>query len=125
MGAAGSDVALETADVALMADDLGHLPFVVGLGRQNSSHHTAELVYQPCGGWLARSCHDPRTRHRSGRGGARRLHVGGGLQCLKIAGIPGSLIDMPYGPADAPFPDCAKHCPLMASLGRGLVNAQP
>jgi Cd2+/Zn2+-exporting ATPase len=36
MGAAGSDVALETADVALMADDLGHLPFVVGLGRQTS-----------------------------------------------------------------------------------------
>ncbi|KAG1304324.1 hypothetical protein G6F62_015727 [Rhizopus arrhizus] len=31
MGAAGSDVALETADVALMADDLRHLPFVVGL----------------------------------------------------------------------------------------------
>jgi Cd2+/Zn2+-exporting ATPase len=34
MGAAGSDVALETADVALMADDLGHLPFAVGLSRQ-------------------------------------------------------------------------------------------
>lgn len=34
MGAAGSDVALETADVALMADDLRHLPFVVGLSRQ-------------------------------------------------------------------------------------------
>ena len=33
MGAAGSDVALETADVALMADDLGHLPFAVGLSR--------------------------------------------------------------------------------------------
>ena len=31
MGAAGSDVALETADVALMADDLAHLPFAVGL----------------------------------------------------------------------------------------------
>ena len=33
MGAAGSDVALETADVALMADDLTHLPFAVGLSR--------------------------------------------------------------------------------------------
>ena len=36
MGAAGSDVALETADVALMADDLAHLPFVVGLSRRTS-----------------------------------------------------------------------------------------
>lgn len=36
MGAAGSDVALETADVALMADDLRHLTFAVGLSRQTS-----------------------------------------------------------------------------------------
>jgi len=36
MGAAGSDVALETADVALMADDLRRLPFAVGLSRQTS-----------------------------------------------------------------------------------------
>jgi Cd2+/Zn2+-exporting ATPase len=35
MGAAGSDVALETADVALMGDNLAHLPFVVGLSRQS------------------------------------------------------------------------------------------
>lgn len=34
MGAAGSDVALETADVALMADDLNQLPFAVGLSRK-------------------------------------------------------------------------------------------
>lgn len=34
MGAAGSDVALETADVALMADNLEHLPFAVGLSRK-------------------------------------------------------------------------------------------
>ena len=34
MGAAGSDVALETADVALMADDLANLPFVVALSRR-------------------------------------------------------------------------------------------
>ena len=33
MGAAGTDTALETADVALMADDLGTLPFAVGIGR--------------------------------------------------------------------------------------------
>ena len=36
MGAAGSDVALETADVALMADDLERLPFAVGLSRAAS-----------------------------------------------------------------------------------------
>lgn len=34
MGAAGSDVALEAADVALMGDDLRQLPFAVGLSRQ-------------------------------------------------------------------------------------------
>lgn len=34
MGASGTDVALETADVALMADDLSKLPFAVGLSRQ-------------------------------------------------------------------------------------------
>jgi len=33
MGGAGTAVALETADVALMADDLGMLPFAVGLSR--------------------------------------------------------------------------------------------
>jgi Cd2+/Zn2+-exporting ATPase len=36
MGAAGSDVALETADIALMADDLNHLPFAVGLSRRTT-----------------------------------------------------------------------------------------
>jgi len=34
MGAIGSDVALETADVALVDDDLGRLPFLVYLGRR-------------------------------------------------------------------------------------------
>ncbi|WP_242006892.1 heavy metal translocating P-type ATPase [Aerolutibacter ruishenii] len=41
MGAAGSDVALETADVALMADDLRHLPFAVDLSR-----HTRKVIRQ-------------------------------------------------------------------------------
>jgi Zn2+/Cd2+-exporting ATPase len=34
MGGAGTAVALETADVVLMADDLGRLPFAIGLSRQ-------------------------------------------------------------------------------------------
>lgn len=34
MGGAGTDTALETADIALMADDLGKLPFTVRLGRK-------------------------------------------------------------------------------------------
>lgn len=34
MGAAGTDTALETADVALMTDDLGRLPYLIRLGRK-------------------------------------------------------------------------------------------
>ena len=34
MGAAGTDVALETADIALMSDDLSKLPFAIKVGRK-------------------------------------------------------------------------------------------
>ena len=37
MGASATDVALETADVALLSDDLSKLPFAVALSRQAKS----------------------------------------------------------------------------------------
>ena len=43
MGGAGTDVALETADVALMGDDLSKLPFAVGLGRATRAIITQNL----------------------------------------------------------------------------------
>lgn len=48
MGAAGSDVALETADVALMSDDLAKLPEAIELGRR-----TRTIVKQNLGLSLA------------------------------------------------------------------------
>ena len=44
MGGAGTAAALETADVALMADDLGKLPFAVGLSRGTRSVIRQNLV---------------------------------------------------------------------------------
>jgi Cd2+/Zn2+-exporting ATPase len=44
MGGAGTAVALETADVALMGDDLGKLPFVIRLSRQARSIIRQNLV---------------------------------------------------------------------------------
>ncbi|MCK6567126.1 MAG: cadmium-translocating P-type ATPase [Anaerolineales bacterium] len=44
MGGAGTDVALETADVALMGDDLSKLPFAVGLGRATRNIIIQNLV---------------------------------------------------------------------------------
>jgi len=37
MGAAGSDIAVETGDVALMSDDLSRLPFILNLSRRTVS----------------------------------------------------------------------------------------
>jgi Zn2+/Cd2+-exporting ATPase len=44
MGGAGTDVALETADVALMGNDLSKLPFAVGLGRASRAIIRQNLV---------------------------------------------------------------------------------
>ncbi|NKQ36588.1 MAG: cadmium-translocating P-type ATPase [Chloroflexi bacterium] len=45
MGGAGTAVALETADIALMADDLGKLPFAVGLSRASRRIIAQNLVF--------------------------------------------------------------------------------
>lgn len=45
MGAAGSDVALETADIALMGDKLSLLPFAIRLSRQAKSIIRQNLVF--------------------------------------------------------------------------------
>ena len=44
MGAAGSDVALETADIALMSDQLSNLPFAIRLSRKAHSIIKQNLV---------------------------------------------------------------------------------
>src|SRR5690606_27720361 len=45
MGAAGTDVALETADIVLMADDLTRIPYVIGLSRQTRRTLVQNLVF--------------------------------------------------------------------------------
>jgi Cd2+/Zn2+-exporting ATPase len=44
MGAAGTDVALETADVALMADDLEKLAYALNLAKRNQKIVNQNLV---------------------------------------------------------------------------------
>ena len=44
MGAAGSDVALETADVALLSDKIENLPFVIGLSRESKKIIKQNLI---------------------------------------------------------------------------------
>lgn len=45
MGAAGSPTALETADIALMGDDLTKLPYLVGLSRQTMAVVRQNIVF--------------------------------------------------------------------------------
>ena len=45
MGAAGSDVAIDSASIALMSDDLGRLPFLVSLSRRLRSVIVQNLLF--------------------------------------------------------------------------------
>ncbi|EMA42066.1 heavy metal translocating P-type ATPase [Halococcus hamelinensis 100A6] len=44
MGGAGTDVALDTANVVLMGDDLSKIPYVLGLGRKTRRTLTINLA---------------------------------------------------------------------------------
>ena len=45
MGAAGTDVALETADIVLMSDDLNNIPYVIGLSKKTRQTLVVNLVF--------------------------------------------------------------------------------
>jgi Cd2+/Zn2+-exporting ATPase len=45
MGAAGTDVALETADIVLMSDDLKNIPYVIGLSKKTRQTLVVNLVF--------------------------------------------------------------------------------
>jgi Cd2+/Zn2+-exporting ATPase len=45
MGGAGSDVALETADIVLMGDDISRLPYLISLSRQTRKVLTQNLTF--------------------------------------------------------------------------------
>ncbi len=45
MGAAGTDVALETADIVLMADDLKNIPYVIGLSKKTRRTLVINLAF--------------------------------------------------------------------------------
>lgn len=48
MGAAGSDVALETADLVLMSDDLARIPYAIALSRRAERVVRQNLIFAVC-----------------------------------------------------------------------------
>ncbi|WP_349816922.1 heavy metal translocating P-type ATPase [Mycobacterium antarcticum] len=102
MGAAGSDVALETADVALMADDLRALPFAVKLSRRSSRVIKQNL-------WASLGIVAiliPATILGLGIGPAVLIHEGSTLlvvaNALRLLGLPMQPVEPMPGPAANP-----------------------
>jgi Cd2+/Zn2+-exporting ATPase len=92
MGGAGSDAALETADVALMGDDLRRLPYAFALGRrarrvivQNLAFSVAviaSLILATLAGWTNL------TLGVIGHEGNTLLVVLNGLRLLRTSRVP-------------------------------------
>ena len=90
MGAAGTDVALETADVALMADDLAKLPEAISLARRARSNirqnvtlslaTVSALVIGALAGWLTL------TTGLLLNEGSALIIIGNGLRLLAAGG---------------------------------------
>ena len=87
MGVAGTDAALETADVALMADELPKIPFAIRLSRAAAAQHPREhRVLAAAEGRVPG--HGDR-RHRHALDGRRRRHgrslivIGNALRLLR------------------------------------------
>ncbi len=90
MGAAGTDVAIETADVVLMSDDLVKIPYVLGLARrartvvwQNLTFALSVIVLLVAGAFGA---HLPLTLGVFGHEGSTVLVVLNGLRLLTYKG---------------------------------------
>ena len=91
MDGTGTDVALETADVLLMADDLAHLPFAVGLARQarrtvfqNLAFALAVMVFLVA---TAFGANLPLLLGVVGHDGSPVLVVNNGLRLLVYSGV--------------------------------------
>lgn len=92
MGGAGTDVALETADVVLMSDDLGQLPYAIGLSRsarkivrQNLAFSLSVIVLLVV---AAFGVHLPLPVGVAGHEGSTVLVVLNGLRLLGFRGPP-------------------------------------
>jgi Zn2+/Cd2+-exporting ATPase len=123
MGAAGSDVALETADVALMADDLAKLPQAVRLARRAVAniHQNVALSLATVAALVAAALAG-RLSLTSGlllNEGTALLIIANGLRLLRSPTPTGAAIDQREGP-----PATASH-QTVSLLGWGSGRRGP